>query len=336
MKSPSLGTARSSFSEREDVGGNFTMTDASAISHGGGTRPGAFAVWVQAIRIFSLSAAAIPVLLGVAIAARDGFFSPGRMLLALMGAMAIQAGTNLINDYYDFQSGADSNESLGPSMVIQRGLLAPEQVWRGGIAAFAIGAAAGLALTYLCGWPILAIGIPSVAAGYFYTARPVALAYVALGELTVFLFMGPAIVMGAYYAMALKFTWGALATSIPLGFLVAGILHANNIRDIDSDRLHGKRTLATIIGRHGANYELLALDALAYLTTLGAIAAGIIPWTGVIAFLSVPRAVGQIRIVMRETSAKKLNLALMRSVQLHMEYGLLMIVAFLSAAFLRW
>ena len=309
------------------------MTDVSAISRGGGARPGTLGVWIQAIRAPSLSAAAIPVLLGVAIAARDGFFSPGRMVLALAGAMAIQAGTNLINDYYDFQSGADSTESLGPSMVIQRGLLAPDEVWRGGIAAFAIGVAAGLVLVYLCGWPILAIGVPSVAAGYFYTARPVSLAYIALGELTVFLFMGPAIVVGSYYVMALHFTWGALAASIPLGFLVAGILHANNIRDIESDRVHGKRTLATMLGRAGANYELLALDVLAYATTLLAIVAGAIPLIGLIALLTVPRAMSQIKIVMRETAAKKLNLALMRSVQLHMEYGLLMIVAFLAAAF---
>jgi len=312
------------------------MTEASAIPQGGGAPPGAFAIWIQAIRAFSLSAAAIPVLLGVAIAARDGFFAPGRMVLALIGAMAIQAGTNLINDYYDFTSGADSSESLGPSMVIQRGLLAPDQVWRGGIVAFAIGAALGLVLVYLCGWPILAIGIPSVAAGYFYTARPIALAYVALGELTVFLFMGPAIIVGTYYVMALHFTWQAVLASIPLGFLVAGILHANNIRDIESDRVHGKHTLATVLGRTGANYELAALDVLAYATTLVAMIAGAIPWTGLIAFLSVPRAVSQLQIVMRETAPKKLNLALMRSVQLHMEFGLLMIVAFLVATFLHW
>ena len=106
------------------------------ITSGGSARPGAVAVWIQAIRAPSLSAAAIPVLLGVAVAAREGFFSLGRMILALVGAMAIQAGTNLINDYYDFRSGADSEQSLGPSMVIQRGLLSADQVWRGGITAF--------------------------------------------------------------------------------------------------------------------------------------------------------------------------------------------------------
>ena len=312
------------------------MTEASAILKDGGARPRPFAIWIQAIRAPSLSAAAIPVLLGASIAARDRFFAPGRLVLALVGAMAIQAGTNLINDYYDYRSGADSSESLGPSMVIQRGLLAPEQVWRGGIIAFAIGALLGLLLVYLCGWPILAIGIPSIAAGYFYTARPIALAYVALGELTVFLFMGPVIVVGTYYVMALRFTWGAVLASVPLGFLVAGILHANNIRDIENDRLHGKRTLATILGRTGANFELAAFDVLAYATSLFAMIVGAIPWTGLLALVSVPRAISQLQIVMRETEPKQLNVALFRSVQLHMEYGLLMIVAFLVATFLRW
>jgi 1,4-dihydroxy-2-naphthoate polyprenyltransferase len=306
------------------------------ITHQGGTRPGAVAIWIQAIRAPSLSAAAIPVLLGVAVAARAGFFSLGRMILALVGAIAIQAGTNLINDYYDFRSGADSEQSLGPSMVIQRGLLSADQVWRGGITAFAIGALIGLVLVYLCGWPILAIGIPSVMAGYFYTANPVSLAYVALGELTVFIFMGPAIVIGSYYVMAMHFSSAAIWASIPLGFLVAGILHANNIRDIESDTRHGKRTLATILGRTGANYELIALDIAAYVTTIIAILLHSIPWIALVVFVTIPRARDQLRIVTRESDPKKLNLGLFRSIQLHMEFGLLLIAAFLLAALFGW
>jgi 1,4-dihydroxy-2-naphthoate polyprenyltransferase len=306
------------------------------ITHQGGTRPGAVAIWIQAIRAPSLSAAAIPVLLGVAVAARAGFFSLGRVILALVGAMAIQAGTNLINDYYDFRSGADSEQSLGPSMVIQRGLLSADQVWRGGITAFAIGALIGLVLVYLCGWPILAIGIPSVMAGYFYTASPVSLAYVALGELTVFIFMGPAIVIGSYYVMAMHFSSAAIWASIPLGFLVAGILHANNVRDIESDTRHGKRTLATILGRTGANYELIALDIAAYVTTIIAILLHSIPWIALVVFVTIPRARDQLRIVTRESDPKKLNLGLFRSIQLHMEFGLLLIAAFLLAALFGW
>jgi 1,4-dihydroxy-2-naphthoate octaprenyltransferase len=312
------------------------MSEEQAISQQGGARPGALMIWLQAVRAPSLSAAAVPVLLGTAVAARDGYFSGVRLIIALIGAIAIQAGTNLINDYYDFRSGADSTESLGPSMVIQRGLLAPEQVWRGGMVAFAIGATLGLMLVYLCGWPILAIGIPSIAAGYFYTAAPVSLAYIGLGELTVFLFMGPAIVIGAYYVMALSFSWTALWASVPLGFLVAGILHANNIRDIESDSLHGKNTLATMLGRTGAIRELIALDVLAYATTIIAVLARSLPWTAMVVLITIPRARDQLRIVSRETEARKLNLALMRSVQLHLEFGILMTLAFAVAAIFKW
>jgi len=312
------------------------MAEAGAIADGNGARPGAVAVWIQAIRAPSLSAAAIPVLLGVAVAARAGFFSLGRMILALVGAMAIQAGTNLINDYYDFRSGADSEQSLGPSMVIQRGLLSADQVWRGGIVAFATGALIGLVLVYQCGWPILAIGIPSIAAGYFYTASPVSLAYVALGELTVFIFMGPAIVVGSYFVMAMHFSSSAIWASIPLGFLVAGILHANNIRDIESDMRHRKRTLATMLGRTGANYELIVLDVAAYVTMIVGVLVNAIPWIALAVFLTIPRALDQIRIMTRESDPKKLNLGLFRSIQLHMEFGLLMIAAFLVAAFFGW
>ncbi len=311
------------------------MTEAATISQSGGA-PGRLRVWIRGIRAPSLSAAAIPVILGATIALRDGFFSGARLLLALAGALAIQAGTNLINDFYDYQSGADSSDSLGPSLVIQHGLLTPAQVWRGGIAAFAIGSALGLILVYLCGWPILAIGVFSVAAGYFYTAVPVSLAYVALGEVTVFIFMGPAIVIGAYYVMALRFSAAAIWASIPVGFLVAGILHANNIRDIESDRAQGKRTLATILGRRGADHELVALDAAAYAVTIIAAALCLIPWTTLIAFATVPRALHEIRIVFRETESKRLNLALFRAVQLHMEFGLLMIAAFAVAWAMGW
>ena len=307
------------------------MTEADVIGGAGPARPGPASVWLQAIRAPSLSASVMPVLLGTALAARDGFFSGSRLVMALAGAMAIQAGTNLINDYYDYLKGADTIDSLGPSLVIQQGKLQPAQVWRGGIVALVLGSVIGLILVYQCGWPILALGIPSVAAAYFYTAAPVALAYVALGEITVFIFMGPVIVLGAYYVMALRYSMGALAASIPVGFLVAGILHANNIRDIESDRAHGKHTVATILGRRGANGELAALDIAAYASTLIFAVARVIPWTTLLTFLTIPRARQELAIVYRESQSKKLNAALMRAVQLHMEFGLLIIIGVLLA-----
>ena len=226
-----------------------------------------------------------------------------------------------------------------PYMVIQRPLLVMlEQVWRGRDRRFRNrrGCSGLMLVVFVADGRFQRIAFSSVAAGYFYTASPVSLAYVALGELTVFIFMGPAIVVGSYFVMAMHFSSSAIWASIPLGFLVAGILHANNIRDIESDTRHGKRTLATILGRAGANYELIALDVAAYVTTIVAIIFHAIPWIALAVFITIPRALDQIRIMTRETDPKKLNLGLFRSIQLHMEFGLLMIAAFLTAAFIGW
>src|SRR5208282_5810586 len=137
------------------------MTEAQVVSDSKAARPSAVAIWFQAIRSYSLTASATPVLVGTAMAVRSGFFSPSRFVFALAGALAIQIGTNLINDYYDYAKGVDSPESVGGSRVIQQELLTPGEVWWGGIAAFAIGAVFGLTLVYQCGWPILMLGIAS-------------------------------------------------------------------------------------------------------------------------------------------------------------------------------
>src|SRR4030095_11860329 len=172
------------------------MTHGNVLTAGAG--PSRWRVWLEASRPFSFTASVTPVLIGSVLAAIDGPFYWGRFFLALFGSLFIQVGTNLINDYYDYANGVDTPETLGPSQVIQRGLLTAKEVYWGGIATFALGSLFGLILVALCGWPILALGMISVLAGYFYTANPLSLAYIALGEATVFVFMGPVIVMGAY------------------------------------------------------------------------------------------------------------------------------------------
>src|SRR5581483_4157303 len=144
-------------------------------------------------------------------------FRPLLFMLALSGSAAIHAGTNLVNDYFDHVKGTDNEESLGQSGVIQRGLLSDRAVLAGGIVAFGVGAAIGLVITALTGWPVLALGLASVAAGYFYTASPFSLAYRGLGEVVVFVFMGPVIVLGAYYVQTETFAWEPFLASIPVG-----------------------------------------------------------------------------------------------------------------------
>lgn len=277
-------------------------------------------IWLLALRPASLTASAIPVLVGTAVVADDAF-RLGIFLLAFFGSLALQGGTNLVNDYYDHVQGADTATSLGPSGVIQQGLLEPRAVLAGGFVAFGVGAALGLAIAALVGWPILALGIASVLAGYAYTAPPFKLAYRALGEATVFVFMGPAIVVGAAYAQTEEWSWEALLVSLPIGLLVAAILHANNLRDIEEDRAHGKHTLASLVGRPAADYELAVLVLGAYVTTLALVTSGAAPLTALIAIASLPLALQLLRTLARSTSARSLNRVLAGTVAVHLAFG---------------
>jgi 1,4-dihydroxy-2-naphthoate octaprenyltransferase len=274
-------------------------------------------------RPFSLTAAAIPVIVGTLVAARDQF-SLLRFLLAFGGAVAIQAGTNLVNDYYDHVKGVDGSNTLGPAGMIQRGTFSARAILLMGIGWFALGSAIGLLLVAMTGPELLWLGLASVAAGFFYTAAPVSLAYLGLGELTVFLFMGPVIVTGAYYVQTETWSWTPVIVSLPIAFLVTAILHANNLRDIDNDRAHGKRTIATLIGRRAATVEYELLMAATYLALLVVVVAGAAPWPVLLAAITVPAAVTAVRLAARTTNPKALNFVLFRTAMLHRNFGLLM------------
>jgi 1,4-dihydroxy-2-naphthoate octaprenyltransferase len=287
-------------------------------------------VWWTALRPVSFTASVIPVLVGTAIAADDEFHL-GLFLLALLGSVAIHAGTNLVNDYFDHVKGTDNEESLGQSGVIQRGLLSARAVLIGGISAFAVGAAVGLIITAMTGWPVLALGVASVLAGYFYTASPFSLAYRGLGEVVVFIFMGPVIVMGAYYVQLEHFGWAPFLASLPIGLLVAAILHANNVRDIENDRRNNKWTLAALAGRPLADYEFIALMLGGYGILVAMIIAGAAPWPVLITLLSLPLALRIVGLESRTESARGMNLVLAQTAGLHMLFGALLALGFAIA-----
>lgn len=280
-------------------------------------------LWYQATRPLSLSASAVPVVVGTLVAAGESF-SLVRFLLALFGAMALQAGTNLVNDYYDHVKGVDTAQTAAPPGLIQRNVLAPRTALLMGITWFALGSAAGLVLVAMTGPALLWLGLASVAAGFFYTAAPVSLAYIGLGEVTVFLFMGPVIVTGAYYVQTETWSWTPVIVSLPIAFLVTGILHANNMRDIENDRAHGKRTVATLIGRRAATYEYVVLIAAGYVALVAMVIAGVAPWTALVAFLTLPAAVQAVRLAIRTTSPRAFNFVILRTVMLHTRFGLLL------------
>lgn len=287
-------------------------------------------IWSAALRPVSFTASVIPVLVGTAIAAEDEF-RPLLFVLALLGSIAIHAGTNLVNDYFDHVKGTDTAESLGPSGVIQRGVLSARAVLAGGVLAFAIGAAIGLIITAMTGWPVLALGIASVLAGYFYTASPFSLAYRGLGEVVVFIFMGPVIVMGAYYVQIESWAWAPFFASLPIGLLVAAILQANNVRDIESDRRNNKWTLAALAGRPMADYEYIALTLGGYAVVAAMTIAGSAPWPVLITLLSLPIAVRVVRMEAQSTSPRALNLVLAQTAGLHMIFGALLALGFAVA-----
>lgn len=289
--------------------------------------PRPLSVWLLAIRLPSLTAAVVPVLVGTAIAA-DETFRPGLFVLALLGSMALQAGTNLVNDFYDHEFGVDTAISLGPSGVIQRGLLSARAVLAGGLIAFAIGGALGLTIVAFVGWQVLPLGLASVVAGYAYTAPPLKLAYRALGELTVFVFMGPVIVMGAAYVQLQAWTWEAFFASLPVGLLVSAILHANNLRDIEGDRATGKRTLASLVGRPAADVELAVLVLGAFAAVILLVATGAAPLTGLVALAALPSALRLLSRLRASRDARSLNRVLLGAVGTHLLFGLLWALGF--------
>ncbi|MFQ5880340.1 MAG: 1,4-dihydroxy-2-naphthoate octaprenyltransferase [Dehalococcoidia bacterium] len=280
-------------------------------------------VWLRATRPFSLAASVVPVLVGTALAA-DLAFDPALFALALLGAIVIQIGTNLANEYFDYMQGLDSDTSLGPVGVILQGLLSPRAVLAATLGAFAIGAGMGLAIVWVVGWPILVIGVASLLAAYFYAAKPLALGYRGLGEVEVFVFMGPLMVVAAYYVQGRQWDWAPLWVSLSIGFLVTAILHANHTRDIDDDRGKGRVTHAILLGRRRASHEFLLLVSAGYLALVGVAAVGLVSPLALLAVLSLPKAAGLVRLVYIEMNPRALNALVRGTAQLHGQFGLLL------------
>ncbi|MDQ3704814.1 MAG: 1,4-dihydroxy-2-naphthoate octaprenyltransferase [Chloroflexota bacterium] len=290
-------------------------------------------VWFKASRPWSYTAAVIPVALGGIIAAQQGPIDLVLLGLALLGSIAIQLGTNLMNDYYDYRKGADVPGTLSLGGSILRGELSPRQVFTGGMLSFGLGIGIGLYLVTVAGQFILWLGLFSVLAGFFYTAGPFALAYVGLGEVAVFIFMGPVMVVGSYYLQRQEVTLPVVLASLPVGFLVAAILHANNLRDLDSDKQIGKRTLATLLGREGARLEYYILIGGTYLSLVVLAVLGIAPWLALITVATLPTAWRLIRLAGQESEAKALHPLLRQTARLHMQFGSLLIVGYIAAWF---
>ena len=211
--------------------------------------PGGLRIWLMAARPRTLPAAVAPVLVGTSLAGFAGAFHPLRFVAALLGAILIQVGTNLSNDYSDARRGADAEDRLGPVRVTAGGLVPPRQVLIATYLTFALAVLSGVYLIVVAGWQLLVVGAASILAGVAYTGGPKPYGYEGLGEVFVFLFFGIVAVAGSFFVQLRHLDWEAFALAVPVGLLAAAILVVNNVRDIESDRRAGKRTLAVRLGR---------------------------------------------------------------------------------------
>jgi 1,4-dihydroxy-2-naphthoate polyprenyltransferase len=266
----------------------------------------------MAARPRTLPAAIAPVLVGTAVAIEQHGSLPrvAAFIAALIGSVFIQIGTNLANDYSDAKRGADAVDRLGPVRVTAAGLVAPQRVLVATWLAFGIAVAAGIYLATVAGWLIIAVGAASIAAGVLYTGGPRPYGYAGLGELFVFLFFGLVAVNGSYYVQLERLDWLPFGLSVAVGCLATAILVVNNVRDIETDRRAGKRTLAVRLGRDGARRLYVALLAIAYLALLITLAANGGPWWAVLGFISLPLAMRPAQTVLTRTDGPALNGAL--------------------------
>ena len=284
--------------------------------------------WLTAVRPATLSAAVTPVLVGAAVAGAEDRFRPLVFVATVAAAVLIQIGTNLANDLFDFERGADTSERLGPQRVTQSGLIAAEQVRLGTFVSFGAAAAIGLYLMFVGGWPILAIGVLAIAAGVAYTGGPWPLGYHGLGDLMVFTFFGLVAVVGTYYLQAETVSAAAVLAAVPVGLLVTAILVVNNLRDVETDRQAEKRTLAVRLGERSTRfqYALLVLGPYACVPTLLFVDVAAWVW---LSWLTLPVALAMSRSVLLGASGHALNPILKRTAQLHLVFGSLLALGLL-------
>ena len=279
--------------------------------------------WVRLARPFTLTAAAVPVLFGTALAIRDGGFLAGPFVAMLVASLLIQAATNMFNEYYDEKRGLDTAESVGIAGSIVGGKITARAVLLAALGLYGAAFVLGLYLVVAGGVTILFLGLIAALAGYLYTGGPRPISSTPASEATVFVFMGVLIVVIAYAVQAGGFPPGVILAALPLGCPVAAILLANNIRDLEEDRRGGRRTLPIVLGRAGgiAVYRGLIAGTYALLALL--VFSGVAPAASLIALASLPLAARLWRGVAASTAPARLVPVVKGTSGLHAVFGLL-------------
>jgi 1,4-dihydroxy-2-naphthoate octaprenyltransferase len=278
--------------------------------------------WWLAMRPATLTASAAPVLVGTGAAWADGRFSLWPAIAALIGASLLQIGANFANDVFDFERGADTHDRLGPQRATQQGWISAEQMKRAMWLTFGGALLTGIYLTAVAGWPVMALGLASIAAAYLYTGGPRPYGYLGLGDLAVFVFFGFGAVAGTYYVQAHSVSTMAWLAAIPIGALATAILVVNNLRDIETDARAGKHTLAVRLGDGTTRSYYLLLLAIAYLVPAFLWWRGLAQAWVMLPWLSLPLAF-RLASRMRHERGLALNGCLVRTARLEVVFGLL-------------
>lgn len=271
---------------------------------------GAARIWVMAARVRTLPAAVAPVLVGTSLALGAGHLDALAFVAALLGAVFIQVGTNLSNDYSDARRGADTEDRLGPVRVTAGGLVPPRQVLLATYVTFGLAVACGAYLVAVAGPELIAVGAASILAGVLYTGGPRPYGYEGLGEIFVFLFFGIVAVAGSYFVQVQRLPWEAFVCALPVGLLASAILVVNNVRDLETDRRAGKRTLAVRLGRDRTRTLYAAMITAAFIAAplpwaLGSMSAWLL-----LTWLAIPPAARLVGIVRSRSDGPALNGAL--------------------------
>lgn len=287
-----------------------------------------FQIWWLAIRPRTLSAAASGVVMGSALAWHDDSFQFVPAFAALLVALLLQIGSNVANDVFDFERGADTSARQGPLRVTQAGLLSPAQVKRGMYIVFGLAAICGLYLASLRGWVVILIGLAAILSAIAYTGGPFPLGYYGLGDVFVFIFFGLAAVAGTYFVQVGSVSIAAWWMSVPVGLIITAILVVNNLRDLENDRKAGKHTLAVMLGARAARIEYLLCVISAYLIVPVLILLNIVPVFSWLTWLSLPLAWKTLRAVFTQ-EGRPLNAALAGTGQTAFVYSVLFLAGML-------
>jgi 1,4-dihydroxy-2-naphthoate octaprenyltransferase len=288
------------------------------------SRRSIFAEWLRLARPFSLTASAVPVLFGTALAARDGAFAWGPFLAMLVASLLIQAATNMFNEFYDERRGLDTATAVGIAGSIVQGRMHARAVLMGALFCYTVALFLGIYLVVVGSWQVLALGCLCALGGYFYSAGPRPIAYTSLSEAAVFLFMGVLIVVIAYAVQDPgSYPLYVPLAALPIGGPVAAILLANNLRDVRSDRRGGRRTLPIVLGREVGILVYRVLLLAAYVAVAALMTFGVVPLECALVFLSATPAIRLWRDIATTTTPERLDPVVKRTAGLHLVFGLL-------------